>query len=310
MLVTSLGDIFGALMEKAPEPKGGDPYRAKEFLEDLLDDIRAIKEDHSGRHEDYIRGSGLYMTCGRREAILNVYPHLDRPDKIAPGQRLTFDVGHAQHEWWQNRYLGPMKRLWGSWYCIRCNTIVAEGLMPGKCPECLGGRKVLQFEEEQLLDPRLRYSGHPDGRLVDRDGNPRFLWELKTISSSGYEGLTSPKISHVIQVHAYMRLMGLKEAMIQYLDKGRQCEWSHTSLGLRAGKVRIKVFHVEFDPAFWAGVEQRIMDYWRARALMARDEIPVEADIATFQRVCAGPGARLAKDCSCRDKCFSLRVGK
>lgn len=309
MPVTSLSDLFGALAERVPPPKKGDPYRAKEFLTTLIEKIDAIKEDHSGRHGEFIRGSGLYMTCGRREAILNVYPHFDREEKIKAGQRLTFDVGHQAHEWWQNRYLGPMKLLWGNWRCQRCAHLATKTLMPGQCPDCKGGQSRFIFEEEQLLDERLRYSGHPDGRVVDPNGEPRFLWELKTISASGYESLTSPQVSHVIQVHAYMRCMGLNEALIQYIDKGRQCDWTHSTWGLTAGKPHIKVFHVEFDNAFWHQVEKRIGDYWRARALMAREEIPTEDDIKTFPRVCAGPSARLAKDCSCRDKCFSLRMG-
>ena len=80
-------------------------------------------------------------------------------------------------------------------------------------------------------------------------------------------------------------------------------------MGLRPGKTRIKVFHVEFDPSFWASVEKRIVDYWRARALMAADDAPTDEDIAKFQRVCAGPSVSMAKDCPCRDKCFALRLG-
>ena len=329
--MTDISDIIGLLGDKAPKPKpSGSALIADQFKADFLEFLvgeDSSDDDPEAPKRTYLRASGLYQTCGRREGILTLNPELDAaPRRITAGQQLTFDIGHSVHAWWQNKYLGPMGRLWGSWYCGKCKAVTSEGTMPKKCPDCNTGRtfwtrwggsnvqaaKVdnIFYVEKSLKCDEFGYTGHPDGMLVDPaiGGAPQILFELKTISPSGYTNLRKPKNDHVIQMHAYMRLLKMREAMIVYVDKGKQCDWKMTGEGLISGAPHIKIFHITYEEAFWDQVATRITDYWDARALMAAEDPPTAADIAKFPRVCDSPTDFLAKDCPCRDTCFAMRV--
>jgi hypothetical protein len=313
MPLVEIGQIIEMLgTDYTPASTKGSGSVADEFLSEFLGFANSLTDTDSGRHGDYLRGSGLYKLCPRREALLCVHPHHDRHETIDIGTRLTFDVGHALHWWWQNRYLGPMGRLWGDWYCQRCGEVTVTGAMPETCSTCNGGRSLFVYQEKLVVDDKLRYSGHPDGLLLEepgigRDGKPRFVFELKSISSSGFSGLGSePQWAHVVQVHAYMRLVGVYEALIVYADKGKQCDWTINLEGFHAGRPHVRVFHVRYDASFWAEIEQRIKDHWRARALMTLEEAPTEEDAAAFARVCSHSRVQLARECPCKEPCWRL----
>lgn len=59
--------------------------------------------------------------------------------EVDTGLQRIFDIGHAVHQWYQERYLGPAGLLYGKWRCNRCHYVV-EGLMPrDSCPHCQWG---------------------------------------------------------------------------------------------------------------------------------------------------------------------------
>jgi hypothetical protein len=330
--MTDIRDIIGLFGDEGPAPRpSGSAVLAEQFKSDVCDFIISTRKSDAepdAPPRTYLRASGLYQVCGRREAIYCVEPHLEVHEKITVGQMMTFDVGHSTHAWWQNKYLGPMGRLWGNWFCAKCKAVTSEGLMPKKCPDCNTGRtywtawgsedgvrqaaKVdnITYVETALKCDEFGYTGHPDGMLIDPaiGGAPQMLFELKTISPSGYEGLRKPKDDHVIQMHAYMRLLKMREAMIVYVDKGKQCDWSFGPDGLVSGKPHIKIFHITYNENFWEQIAARITNYYDARGLMSADEPPTLADAAKFPRVCNSPGDFLAKNCPVRDKCFSMRT--
>jgi hypothetical protein len=325
--MTDIRDIIGLFGDEGPKPKPStSALIADEFKNAVFHFIqgtRKLEIDPEEPPRTFLRASGLYQTCGRREAILTVEPERTVVENITIGQQLTFDFGTAMHAWWQNRYLGPAGRLWGLWFCAKCKAVTFEGLMPKKCPDCGTGRtywtrghfgsaKVenITYVESALKCEEFGYTGHPDGMLVDPaiGGAPQMLFELKTISPSGYTSLRKPKDDHVIQMHAYMRLLKMREALIVYIDKGKQCEWNFTPDGLKSGEPHVKIFHVAYDDEFWEQIAKRITDYWDARGLMAAEEAPTAHDASKFPRVCDKPTDFLAKDCPVRDKCFSMRV--
>lgn len=66
--------------------------------------------------------------------------------------------------------------------------------------------------------------GHIDGIYVDKEENEMYLVEFKTISDKKYYGGKStkdylPSENHVLQLHFYMRMSGIKKGKIVYLLK-------------------------------------------------------------------------------------------
>jgi hypothetical protein len=325
--VIDIGDVIGLLSDKPPTSKA--PTTAKQFyksIEGFLDHLGDVESRRPAL--DKLRSSALHEVCGRREAIFAVHPELDRPGVVNAGRRLTFDVGHNVHATFQNKYLGPMGVLWGQWICRSCRKIII-GVMPTKCESCGAGRRApvlwtddygnecsevldnIEYVEFFFTNEEHGYTGHPDGLLLDGDMSlvmPNALFELKTISPSGYKSLKEAKPDHVIQMHAYMNQYEMHEALIVYFDKGKQCEWTRTDGPLIAGKMRLKIFHVEWDDNVWNHVVERMDDHWKARALLAREEPAEVADVVKFPRVCDSPTCFLAKECPARDQCFSLRT--
>lgn len=309
--MVEIGDIVRLLGDAGlPDPTGSETV-AREFRERLFTFIAGTMEGE-GKCSDYLRASGLYKVCARREAIFCVHPSMDTgPRKQAVGLQLTFDMGKAIHDTYQNRYLGPMGVLWGDWFCFRCDCIVHRGTMPKRCPKCDAGRSALTFYEMSLIDHELRITAHPDGLLVDRpDAPPRMVAEVKSVSSYQYRETrkNGPQQAHVIQAHAYMRLLKIDEALIIYADKGKQADWTFAPDGITAGTPHVNVFHIHFDHTYWAKVEQRIREFWRAQSLMARDEAPTDDDVMTFCRVCEDEFDDLARECPARVRCFKLEA--
>jgi CRISPR/Cas system-associated exonuclease Cas4 (RecB family) len=76
---------------------------------------------------------------------------------------------------------------------------------------------VLLSREVAIIDKKNRHLGHADGILLI-DGE-KYLLEIKSINSRGFAALTAPKEEHKMQVHAYMKSLGLKWTIFVYLDK-------------------------------------------------------------------------------------------
>jgi len=295
-----------------PEP-GTVEGLADTFQQSVLAFIAGSADEGGGRYANYLRASGLGDVCGRAEGIMILDPRLRAVPKRNAGGVLTVDVGHAQHAWWQNRYLGPMGWLWGRWLCARCGGS-SVGLMPERCPGCDAGRyervefadddgevrhdyvSVISYGEFAVRDDELKYSGHPDGLLVVPGYPRKVLFEFKTIKTDRYEPLKAPKPEHLDQVHAYMRRTNTTEALAVYADKGKQCPWRIGSGRFISGEARVKVFLVEFDEEVWAGVAERIRNHWRAVEGVSPRELP---------RMCRTPSCLRARLCAAREVCFS-----
>jgi hypothetical protein len=325
--VVDIGDIIGMLGDGPPKKKAVSP--AALFLQEMFDFIKTPVVDEEPEKPNYLRASGLYKLCARREAIYSVFPdQVPGREMFTAGQQMTFDVGHAVHAWVQNKYLGPMGKLWGHWFCNKCFSITHTGLMPKKCKDCGTGRTIwiafeyeglveranvdnLLYVERSLVDNDLGLTAHPDGMLYASDlRDIQQVFELKTTSSDNLDKLTKagkPKPEHVVQTHAYMHLTQLRETYIVYFDKGKQCDWKWSlETGPVPGPERLRIFHIEFDDEMWAEIVVEIREYWKARELAHR-ESPVSADVAAFKRKCKSPTGPTARTCPARDKCFALR---
>lgn len=330
--MADFGDIIRLLSDDPEAITDGAPSPVKQFLHELFAFIETSDEEPEPGKPSYLRASSLYRLCPRREALSAVFPE-EMPTvvgAITAGQQMTFDLGHAVHAWFQNKYLGPMGKLWGHWFCLKCDRIVHTGLMPKKCKDCGRGRSLWHahehegvterfnldnfvYVERSLVDHELGLTAHPDGLLYSEElRDVQTLFELKTISSDGRDKVlkaNEAKPEHIIQIHAYMHLTGLRETYVVYFDKGKQCEWVFDSTtGISPGEERLLVYHVEFDDDLWDGIVQDIKAYWRASELHA--VAPVSADAAPFKRKCKSPMEQMARDCPMRDRCFALREVK
>lgn len=322
---TEIDDLFDQLRPGRRLPTAARPLDlAEAFHEDVIEFIAHI-DDREGSIPGYARASALNKVCGRRTALEAVYPREHaraRAEQISVGRRINFDVGKALHWWWQNKYLGPMQRLWGQWFCAACEK-ASTGLMPEQCPHCEAPRVIyhqwrdedgqpqgaktdnITYAESLLLNREMAFSGHPDGFLVDHGGTePSLLNELKTISTKNYDRLKRPESGYLDQIHGYMVGTGMRACLITYIDKGRSCEWRAGRSGPVAGTPRFKNFYIEFDDERWAKIEAKLLD--NKRAMQEPPKTP--ADVAGWKRVCDSPGVRLARECPYRDECFSLRV--
>jgi CRISPR/Cas system-associated exonuclease Cas4 (RecB family) len=126
----------------------------------------------------------------------------------------------------------------------------------------------------------IRIKGETDPVIVDRDGEPLLLTEIKTKQSVG--DLSAPSRHHVAQAHAYMK--GLTESYDRRVTNALIIYGSRESL-------EIQPFEVEFDPWFWS---QSVVQ-WAASNTRYRieDELPPatpefgwECKFCSFQERC------------------------
>lgn len=92
----------------------------------------------------------------------------------------------------------------------------------------------------QVDGQTLKIKGETDPAIVDREGNPLLVTEIKTTSSVEYK--SSPDKHHKAQLHAY--LYGLNEKFDYDLESGLIIYIGRKSLDLKA-------FEITFDEEFW-----------------------------------------------------------
>lgn len=257
-----------------------------------------------------LHASSLYETCARKEFLLELLK--PPPETLVAGQIMTFDMGHMMHWWWQHRYLGPKQELWGDWYCAGCG-LTTHGFMPMNCPCGRDWRAAMNYKELKVEDKTLGYVGHTDGILVDRVSGKRRIFEFKSISPDDYKKTERPKKAHIIQAHAYMRLLGPDETLVVYQNKGSQCEWTRLPDGtFDPGKPKVKAFVVKYDAKLWSGVEKMIHD--REDALKELKQILADGKSVTAEhackwgRICSSREDDAAKYCEVASQCFSMRA--
>jgi hypothetical protein len=303
-------EIARAAVATEEAPTLVDGNIAAELREDFLHWLEHGKTDPP--RAPGLHCSSLWKTCPRIPLLEKKYAEFLKIEKNSPGQQLTYDVGHALHHWVQNAWMGPFGRLWGNWKCLSCQKITHEGPMPQVCPQCdviwrndEDGSQNIVYDELFVVNEQLKYCGHCDGIFLTRAGN-KVVFEFKTISKSQYGGLKQPKHEHIIQVHAYMAALGLKDAIVFYLDKGSQADWRKLPDGWSCKNPHIKVFHVKWDDGIWGSMVKRIEEYHRADK-RARDLPVVEIEhINEFARVCTHKKCDMANDCGVRDLCFAI----
>lgn len=309
---------FGDL---ATAMSGGHQMPAADYLpnspaDDMLADLYAWLE---GDYEELVfdprtpglHASSLWKTCARREVISVLFNDYNKPYPQTAGNKFTQDLGHSLHQWWQERYLGPHGILLGRWHCVGCDT-VTEGKMPLNCPCGTDWRDAVRYLETRVSLKDIKVDGACDGILQDARTGKKRVFEFKSKSTNQYRMIHAPTFDHIIQVHVYMKGLGLDEAIIVYQDKGKSCSWSFNKGNFKAGKPNIKAYLVKFDEALWAETVKIVEEYHASQVyieaeLKGNKKTVSEAEeiLHNYNRVCSSESCNLAKSCHVAKKCFS-----
>ena len=287
------------------------PNLADDLKEDFLDWLVNGKTEPP--RAPGLHCSSLWQTCPRVPLLEARYAGYLKVQKDTAGQRLTYDVGHGLHHLVQNSLMGPFGRLHGDWKCLACQKVTHHGTMPLACPECRvawrdesDGNQNIVYNEMFVADDVLKYCGHCDGIMLSREGH-KFVFEFKTISKSQYRSLRAPKYAHIVQVHAYMNALGLKDAVVLYLDKGSQADWEKLPDGTWISpNPHIRAFYVKWDDDLWAVMEQRIRAYHEAEQLAKKLPMVEIEHVNHYARICTHQKCDLAADCAVAEWCFAI----
>ena len=340
----SIGDLIAQFKDPTAKPPPSVKGPDGEELSEAQKWFHQFQKWLAGSYEETVHherspglhASGLGKVCGRRNLLIAGFGV--PPTQNTAGNYFTYDVGHALHFWWQERYLGPKQELWGDWMCVACpcpnckgeksykqdgqrlrcdacratGRKITRGLMPMNCECGVPWQDAVRYMELPVVNEELDYVGHTDGIL---DHKPkRRIFEFKTISPSEYKKLDEgPKYDHVVQAHAYMEPLGLDEALIVYEHKGSQAQWSVDSFGrFVAGEPKVIPFIVQFDATVWDPIVERIKDHHRSVEILnevrskGKDKRPPRKLLTVLPRVCSDKKCDMAQRCPVSRECFSL----
>jgi hypothetical protein len=209
--------------------------------------------------------SNIFYTCPRAYILEKLLPGSTK-EPIDPNTRAKFDIGHSVHAWYQNKYLGPIGTLKGSWKCSHCDKVV-EGFMPKThCPcistECdtkciwksTGIERTCQicykrpnewlYQEPHVYSEEFGFGGHMDGIIVRNEQD--YVIDIKTIETQAFSKLTMAQDAHKYQVNIYMWFSGIPRGFVLYVDKSSK------------GPLPFKEFMVKYDSSIQQDVRRKI----------------------------------------------------
>lgn len=231
------------------------------------------REEERGVLGVALHPSKLYFFCPREIIYRGLVPV---KKKISAKLAAKFDIGHAMHWWYQNKYFGPMGVLKGCWRCCCGNE--EFGFMPKNfCSNCK--MKAWEFVEPSVSISEYFILGHADG-ILEKDGK-RWVLDLKTIDPDMFKRLSEPLSSNVIQIRVYMWALNIDKGLLVYIDKSSNDD------------LPIKEFEVEQDKKTIEDVIEKanlIKKYIESKTLPAR--------------VCSNCEDKFAKMCPFIDICF------
>ena len=293
--------MLGNVLSDVMKPK--QVQTSRRLQEALFDSMPEKRRDQTPYEGMWFRSSGLYRLCPRslqlgKEHGVNLAIEVD--SKL----RWIFGSGTAIHTQFQQDYLPTLGDVFQGWWSK------LESDQPWhKGEELTGGSlsnkwtkrpegKGWQYEELEFVNEEFRLTGHCDGVLVWNEDDIEAL-ELKTISSRGYDNVDPalggrPKGEHVIQVQAYMWLMGLDKARIVYINKDLN----------KLFPEGICEHIVERDDAQIKLIQGMLKECAKASDLGL--EVPLYDRIDS----CPKKSAYRAKDCKVRDHCFPKKRKK
>jgi hypothetical protein len=292
---------FADLVSRQTKKKGGTGL----VVAPLNEFLEKVSVFNSGERGNSLHASEMFYFCPRGGVLRTLQPSVPVADAA---RQAKFDIGHAMHAWYQNRYLGPAGLLKGTWRCVACNKTVL-GLMPKVvcdcqkpcvdcvwpagatlqrvCQLCYRTPSTWEYEEMGLSWLEAGIVGHCDG-ILDRSGsiklNPEdVVLEMKTITPDLFKLLTDAKEAHQYQCRLYMKMTGLRRGVVIYIDKSAD------------DKAPVKEFEVAYDEA---DVQDALDKSKMYRTALHDHKIPPRVR-------CSEKGYGRAKYCDCADLCFA-----
>lgn len=236
-----------------------------------------------------VRASSLASFCARLETI-RARARLPLVSAEEPEDEIAFSLGAGIHWALQNRVLPELGILRGEWACLGCAIHVgAYSAMrpelavarPAACPDC--GAEEMVFYEPELVHPDLPLRGHPDGLIhLPELREDLGVLEIKSTASPS-EVRAAPYLRHIVQLHGYMELTGLRWGLVLY--------WSKSSRGLDAWIEHV----VDMDLDLAISLREEL------GALQAALDDPSSP---LPDRACLDEAEPLAQSCPCVVPCF------
>lgn len=153
---------------------------------------------------------------------------------------MIFDNGHGVHARWQ-RYLDESNVLRGAWKCANpsCGKVFGLEKQLGifnptrddgfSCP--CGNRKDFDYHEMVVANREYNFKGSvdaivdirgPGGQEKAAEQSEIFVVDFKSCKSSIFDEIIHAKWEHVVQIHIYMWLLGLRMGVVLYECKDDQ----------------------------------------------------------------------------------------
>lgn len=256
--------------------------------------------------------SGLAYLCARQQALQATLQAVLKPEKAFDAKMLhRFDVGTSVHWWWQNKYLGPMGKLLGTWVCVGCRTKV-EGKQPQVPHDCgaraVGpGRVFWEYKEPRVSHQEPSWSmplvGHPDGVIEDTPPEGELdtlgLIELKT-KRPDLMPVTEIEPHYLFQAQVYMWLSGRRWCKFVFIDPAGV----FYNPNLTGTRLPCQEITVKYDDSYRVKAIEAVNACEEALTKIehARKNIGTFGEWPT--RVCPDKQCHLAKRCGVKNPCF------
>lgn len=175
-------------------------------------------------------------TCGRKN-IFDYYSYknyaIDKRNYIAFRSIEIFENGHLVHHKLQKK-LGEIRNpqiLYGYWKCQACKHTTGLNsppfgiTNPRECEKCKCNNVI--YEEVSMKNDEYNVAGNCDAIVKLSDKHEFQVIDFKTAGNYTWketvEGKNAPVNYHIVQVNAYMWLLGINSGYIIYENRDKLC---------------------------------------------------------------------------------------
>lgn len=159
------------------------------------------------RHGDYTHVSDLVYKCMRAVALAGELGIPVVQEEHWTSMRLIHVMGESVHDWIKAQALSKTDKVFGNWSCACGDSIVEHATYAEaqeyECENC--GKALDRYQELTLRDDEYMVVGNAD--IGFKEDGKILVCELKSISKTQFEDLTSPKPDHTLQLHFYRWLL-------------------------------------------------------------------------------------------------------
>ncbi len=267
-------------------------YKGASILIDKLDaHLAGLSSIPNWRDGTIVYASETAYFCGRKKvlALLNPLPEVTNVSNI-----LKRDRGTALHQFYQEKYLGPMGVLSGTWVCKKCGEKV-EGVMPKelcKCSsvcndtchwrdeskDCRNCDKFTgyKYKETRVFHKEYKLAGKVDG-IISMPPE-EYVLEIKT-KALNMEAFKTPFKAHIFQLQVYLHLLEKKNGLLVYIDRSE-----------KSRKLLHKEFPVTYSKSYWDSLEPLLINYRKCLDNKILPEIPYNknCEYCQYRKMCGG----------------------